>query len=113
LTLDELAAVARARPNHQVTVMRDLTYEEFREHLRHSNDPSQRFVINFHRGPLFGEGHGHFSPIGGFLEDRDLVFVLDVNARFKPFLVDARRLFEAMDTTDSASGKKRGLLALH
>ncbi len=67
-------------------------------------------MINFHRRPLFGEGHGHFSPIGGFLEDRDLVFILDVNARYQPFLVDARRLYEAMDTTDSASNKKRGLL---
>jgi len=112
LTLDELAAVAGARANRQVTVLRDLTYEDFREQLRHTNDPGQRTVINFHRGPLFGEGHGHFSPIGGFLEDRDLVFVLDVNARFKPFLVDARRLFEAMDTTDAASGKKRGLVVL-
>ncbi|HET6281846.1 MAG TPA: phytochelatin synthase family protein [Polyangia bacterium] len=114
LTLDELAEVARARTNHQVTLQRDLTYEEFREHLRHCNDPGQRSVINFHRGPLFGEGqgHGHHSPIGGFLKDRDLVFVLDVNKRFKPFLVDARRLFEAMDTTDPATGKKRGLVVL-
>jgi hypothetical protein len=112
LTLDELAAVAGASTHHQVTVLRDLTYAQFREQLRHTNDPGQRTVINFHRGPLFGEGHGHFSPIGGFLEDRDLVFVLDVNDKFKPFLVDARRLFEAMDTIDSSSGKKRGLLAL-
>ena len=112
LTLDELASVARTSTHHQVTVLRDLTYEQFREHLRRSNDPNQRYLINFHRGPLFGEGHGHFSPVGGFLEDRDLVFVLDVNARYQPFLVDARRLFDAMNTTDSASGKKRGLLAL-
>ena len=112
LTLDELAEVAGVTTHHHPTVLRDLTYEEFREHLRRSNDPDRRYVINFHRTPLFGEGHGHFSPIGGFLEDRDLVFVLDVNARYKPFLVDAHRLFEAMDTTDSSSGKKRGLLAL-
>ena len=112
LTLDELASVAGTNMRHQVTLLRDLTYDQFREHLRRSNDSHQRYVINFHRGPLFGEGHGHFSPIGGFLEDRDLVLVLDVNARYHPFLVDARRLFDAMNTTDSASGKKRGLLAL-
>ena len=109
LTLDELAEVARVSPRRQATVLRDLTYQQFREHLRRTNDPQQRYVINFHRGPLFGEGHGHFSPIGAFLEDRDLVLVLDVNARYRPFLVDARRLFDAMNTTDSASGKKRGL----
>jgi hypothetical protein len=111
-TLDELAGLARTSTQHQVAVLRDLSYQQFREHLRRSNDPQQRYVINFHRGPLFGEGHGHFSPIGGFLEDRDLVFVLDVNEHFQPFLVDARRLFDAMNTTDSASGKSRGLLSL-
>jgi len=112
LTLDELAEVAGRTTHHHPEVFRDLTYEAFREHLRRSNDPDRRYVINFHRTPLFGEGHGHHSPIGGFLEDRDLVFILDVNARYQPFLVDARRLFEAMDTTDSSTGKKRGLLAL-
>jgi hypothetical protein len=112
LTLDELAGVAGVTSKHHPVVLRDLNFDQFREHLRRSNDPDRRYVINFHRTPLFGEGHGHFSPIGGFLEDRDLVFILDVNALYKPFLVDARRLFEAMDTVDSSTGKKRGLLLL-
>ena len=34
-------------------------------------------------------------------------------ARYGAFLVDARRLFQAMDTMDSTSGRKRGLLVLH
>jgi hypothetical protein len=112
LTLDEVAELARTSTHRQTTVLRDLSYQQFREHLCRSNDPTQRYVINFHRRPLFGEGHGHFSPIGGFIAERDLVFVLDVNAHYQPFLVDARRLFDAMNTTDTASGKKRGLLAL-
>ena len=112
LTLDEVAELARTSAQRQTTVLRDLSYEQFREHLLRSNDPHQRYVINFHRRPLFGEGHGHFSPIGGFIAERDLVFVLDVNAHYQPFLVDARRLFDAMSTMDAASGKKRGLLAL-
>ena len=112
LTLDELAVVAGTSTHHQVAVLRDLTYGEFRGELLRSNDPGRRYVINFDRRRLFGEGHGHFSPIGGFLADRDLVLVLDVNARYGAFLVDARRLFQAMDTMDSTSGKKRGLLAL-
>jgi hypothetical protein len=111
LTLDELAELARTKTHHQVSVLRDLTYEQFRAELRHSNEPGRRYLINFHREPLFGEGHGHFSPIGGYLEERELVFVLDVNARYQPFLVDTHRLFEALDTVDSATGKKRGLLA--
>jgi hypothetical protein len=112
LTLDELATVARASTRHQVSVLRDLSYEQFREHLQRANDPQQRYVVNFHRGPLFGEGQGHFSPLGGFLPDRDLVFVIDVNARYRPFLVDARHLYEATNMVDTSNDKKRGLLAL-
>jgi len=112
LTLDELSELARQSTHHSVKVLRDLDYEHFRADLERANDPRVRLVVNFHRAPLFGEGHGHFSPIGGFLADRNLVFVLDVNAEYRPFLVDARRLFEAMNTVDSSSGKKRGLLLL-
>ena len=62
--------------------------------------------------PLFGTGGGHHSSIGGYLEAEDLVFVLDVNASYQPWLVSTARLFEAMDTVDSASGEKRGLIKL-
>jgi hypothetical protein len=110
LTLDELADVARAHAGRKVTVLRDLTPEEFREHLRRSNDPAQRYVVNFSRAAIFGEGVGHHSPIGGYLEAEDLVFVLDVSSRFQPWLVERQRLFSAMDTRDGE--KKRGLLLI-
>ncbi|HEV8245361.1 MAG TPA: phytochelatin synthase family protein [Polyangiaceae bacterium] len=112
LTLDEVAEVARKRTHRSVTLLRDLSLQQFREHLERSNDPSRRYLINFNRGLLFGQGHGHHSPIGGFLADRDLVFVLDVNSDFKPWLVSSERLFRAMDSVDSSSGKKRGLLLI-
>ena len=38
----------------------------------------------------------------------DLVFVLDINRDFQPWLVERSRLFSAMDTLDG--DKKRGLL---
>ncbi len=109
-TLDELADVARARTTRKVTVLRDLALDEFREHLRRSNDASRRYVINFRRREIFGAGGGHFSPIAGHLEAEDLVFVLDVNRKFRPWLVEGRRLFEAMNTLDR--DKKRGLLMI-
>ena len=80
------------------------------DHVRDSNDPRRRYIVNFHRTPLYGQGHGHHSPIGGYLERENLVFVLDTNESYQPFLVDPRRLFEAMNTVDSTGGKKRGLL---
>lgn len=112
LTLDELADVARQKTGKKVTVLRDLGIDELRTHLRRSNDPSRRYVVNFHRGLLFGKGVGHHSPIAGYLEQEDLVFVLDVNASFGPWLVSTERLFRAMDSVDSSNGKKRGLLLL-
>jgi len=59
---------------------------------------------------LFGVKIGHHSPIGGYLTERDLVFVLDVLERYQPFLAPSQRLYEAMDTVDRETGKKRGLL---
>ena len=68
--------------------------------------------INFSREPIFGTGAGHISPIGGYLEAEDLVFVLDVNEDYKPWLVERERLFSAMDTIDGDGDKKRGLLLI-
>lgn len=76
------------------------------------NDPGRRYIVNFHRGPLFGRGGGHFSPIAGYLPERDRVLVLDVNRNFKPWLVPSERLYAAMDTVDAATGERRGLLLL-
>lgn len=113
LTLEELAEVARAAaPDRRITILRDLTTEQLREHLTRSNDPSVRYIANFTRGPLFGRGGGHHSPIAGYLEDLDLVFVLDVNEVYRPWLVSTDRLFQAIDSADSSSGRTRGLLRI-
>lgn len=111
LTLDDLAEASRqSSSGWKVTVARPETVEALREQLRHANDPGVRLVANFHRGPLFGTGGGHHSPIGGYLEAEDLVFVLDVNASYGPWLVSTARLFDAMNTVDPSSGKQRGLI---
>ena len=113
LTLSQLAEATRATsPEWKVKELHPETLEGFREELRHANEPQRRLIINFHRRPLFGSGGGHHSPIGGYLEAEDLVLVLDVNERFGPWLAPSARLFEAMDTVDSSSGQKRGLLVL-
>lgn len=112
LTLDGLAqASASVLPvGWKLTVLRPATLGAFRDELRHANDVSRRYVVNFTRFPLFGTGGGHHSPIGGYFEKEDLVFVLDVNSSYGPWLVPTARLFEAMNTVDSSSGQPRGLL---
>jgi hypothetical protein len=110
VTLDQLADIARTRLGKKVTVLRDLDLPAFREHVRQSNDPSRRYIVNFTRGPLFGTGGGHHSPIAGYLTDEDLVLVIDVNKKYGPWLVKPERLYEAVNVVDRSSGKKRGLL---
>jgi hypothetical protein len=110
LTLDQLGEVARSHTRRRVAVMRDLTPEAFRDILRQSNDPARRYIVNFSREAIFGAGVGHHSPLGGYLEAEDLVFVLDVNSNFRPWLIERSRLFSAMDTLDG--DKKRGVLLI-
>jgi hypothetical protein len=112
LTLDQLAEIARQKLQRKVTVLRDLDLPAFREQLRHVNDPARRYVINFSRGPLFGTGGGHHSPVAGYLDQEDLVLVLDVNKKYGPWLVKPDRLYEAMNTIDVTAQKKRGLLLI-
>jgi hypothetical protein len=112
LTLDELAQVAQTHTERKVSVLRDLSAEEFREHMSRVNDPGRRYIVNFTRQAIFGAGAGHHSPLGGYLEAEDLILVLDVNEAFKPWLIERERLFSAVDTVDGESGEKRGLLLI-
>jgi hypothetical protein len=110
LSLDELGSVIAQKTRRKVTILRDLSLDQFRAHLSRSNDPARRYIVNFHRGLLFAKGVGHHSPVGGYLKDQDLVLVLDVNPNFGPWLVSSERLFRAMDSVDSGTKKKRGML---
>ncbi len=110
LTLDQEAALLRRRTGQPVTVLRGLSLAEFRREVARSDDPGMRVIVNFTRAPLFGRGHGHFSPILGYLPDRDLVFVGDVNGSFRPWLTPVARLYAAQATIDPATNAARGLL---
>ena len=112
VTLDREAELVRARLHYKATVLRNLDLAAFRAEMARANDPSRRYLVNFSRGPLFGRGGGHHSPIGGYLAADDLVLVLDVNAKYKPWLVKTERLFQAIDTVDRQTKQKRGLLLI-
>ena len=110
LTLDEEAALMTSNTAGKVEILRDLDLEEFRAAMTRVNDPAARFIVNFHRGPMFGRGHGHFSPLLAYLAEEDLVLVGDVNADYGPYLVSAELLWMATDSVDGETGLERGLI---
>jgi hypothetical protein len=112
MSLEQLVSEAAdvVPPGWRVQAVRPRSVDELRTELRASNGDDRRYVANFSRSPLFGGGGGHHSPIGGFLEEEDLAFVLDVNSRFGPWLVSTERFFEAVHTiADRSTGATRGL----
>lgn len=70
-------------------------------------------VVAYHRGTLNQSGTGHFSPIGGYCAEDDLVLVMDV-ARFKypPHWVPLPLLHRAMQEVDPETQRSRGYLML-
>ncbi|WP_295445564.1 phytochelatin synthase family protein [uncultured Thiodictyon sp.] len=110
ITLDDLASLIAERHIGEVTVLRDLSYEAFLDHIKKTNSLDHRYIANFDRKPIFGVPVGHFSPIGGYDENSDLVTILDVTPGYGPSLVPSKLLYEAAQTTDSATGRSRGLI---
>ncbi|CAM9932974.1 unnamed protein product, partial [Discosporangium mesarthrocarpum] len=91
------------------------TEEDFRRSVREAcnRDGGSVVVASYNRKGLSQTGGGHFSPVGGFHEGRDLVLVMDV-ARFKlpPHWVPLPLLWEAMKSIDKETGRCRGYMVL-
>jgi len=70
-------------------------------------------IASYSRRDLEQSGSGHFSPIGGYCAERDMVLIMDV-ARFKypPHWVPLASLFQAMQRVDPETGKCRGYMLL-
>ncbi|PWA79217.1 phytochelatin synthase [Artemisia annua] len=88
--------------------------DDFRRHVIACSTSNDCHVIaSYFRGTFKQTGTGHFSPIGGYHAERDMVLILDV-ARFKypPHWVPLTLLWEAMDTIDDSSGFRRGFMLI-
>jgi glutathione gamma-glutamylcysteinyltransferase len=74
-----------------------------------SGGSKQALIASYSRQVLGQTGEGHFSPIGGYHAEKDLVLLMDV-ARFKypPHWVPLPQLWSAMGGPDSITGKTRG-----
>jgi len=89
------------------------TFRSLVEKISQDDQAGTFIVVNFSRKVLNQTGDGHFSPIGGYHKEKDLVLVMDV-ARFKypPYWVPLSQLWDAMAEPDKMSGEPRGYFVI-
>lgn len=116
ITLDEFVCISRCN-GAKVTAYRytERSLEEFRQDVKRITSTAQgiHMVAAYSRNVLGQTGDGHFSPIGGYHPQRDLVLLLDV-ARFKypPHWVPLPLLWQAFEPPDPATNRSRGYILL-
>ena len=77
-----------------------------------SGSLANRYIANFDRAPIFGVSIGHFSPIGGYDPERDLVALLDVTSGTDRPWSHPSSSYAAVQTKDPTMGRFRGLLRI-
>ncbi|CAM9915373.1 unnamed protein product, partial [Ectocarpus sp. 8 AP-2014] len=116
ITLSTLACLARCN-GLAVDVARTDTHtlEDLRAVIEEcsSADTGRVVVVSYDRRGLKQTGSGHFSPIGGYHKEKDLVLIMDT-ARFKlpPHWAPLPILWEAMQRVDPDTGRPRGYMVL-
>ncbi|KAH9603077.1 hypothetical protein KSS87_009455 [Heliosperma pusillum] len=103
-----------AGANVQAFRTKESSISEFRNQIKAcTKSDDYHIVSSYHRGLLKQTGTGHFSPLGGYHAERDMVLILDV-ARFKypPHWIPLTLLWDAMDTVDAATGEHRGYMLI-
>ncbi|XP_002976553.2 glutathione gamma-glutamylcysteinyltransferase 2 isoform X3 [Selaginella moellendorffii] len=88
--------------------------EDFRSVVKKCcSSEDEHLIASYNRQLLKQTGTGHFSPIGGYHERRDMALILDV-ARFKypPHWVPLNVLWDAVNTVDVSTGKSRGFMVV-
>ena len=66
-------------------------------------------IVNYQREVLGQEATGHISPLAAYDADTDRVLVMDTASyKYPPTWVPIEKLFAAMNTIDSETGRTRG-----
>ncbi|KAK9838104.1 hypothetical protein WJX81_001620 [Elliptochloris bilobata] len=112
VTLQEAACLARCNGARvAVAEAGSFSLEDFRAAVAAAaRSERDHIVVAYSRKAFLQTGDGHFSPLGGYHEGRDLVLILDT-ARFKyaPHWVPVAGLYKAMQARGS-QGERRGYL---
>nr|AWV56809.1 similar to phytochelatin synthase [Trebouxia lynnae] len=115
INLDQAACLARCNgAKAHLSRYGRFTEESFRSTVQEMcASEQQHMIVSYSRKHLLQTGDGHFSPVGGYHAEQDMVLILDT-ARFKypPHWVPLRQLYQAMAHSDPATGKARGFITL-
>lgn len=116
LTMEHFGLIAECNgANAQTFYGSNTSLDDFRQCLvsAFAADSQKRLVVAFDREVLGQTGTGHYSPVGAFHAEADMLLILDV-ARFKypPYWVPVQVMWEAMRTTDPESRRSRGFFVM-
>ncbi|KAG2216910.1 hypothetical protein INT45_001839 [Circinella minor] len=114
ITFDKFACLAKCHSDVVVKRGSDFTLEEFKKDVENVTTRSDVFmVISFSRKTLGQTGDGHFSPIGAYNPETQMVLVLDT-ARYKypSYWCPIETLYESMKPIDKETGRPRGYFLL-
>lgn len=106
---------ARRAPVAKSTRSRQSFVDEFRATVRATSRSWERecVVVCYSREALGQSGAGHFSPIGGYHEESDMVLIMDVASfKYPPHWASLEAVVEGMFQLDSQTGRPRGYLQL-
>ena len=114
ITFDKFACLAKCHCDVEVKRGNDFTLEDFKKDVESVTQRSDEFmVISFSRKTLGQTGDGHFSPIGAYNPETQMVLVLDT-ARYKypSYWCPVETLYESMKPVDKETGRPRGYFLL-
>jgi hypothetical protein len=115
MTLQELGALLASHGVQARVIHGDrLSLAQFRllvrSNLARADD---RLLVNYLRPSLGQAGGGHISPLAAYHAATDRVLILDVaRYRYPSVWVPLADLWQAMRTTDSSSGRSRGVVVV-
>ncbi len=111
MSLLDLAALLAAHGTvTEVHFADGVSLDDFRAAVqRNLSDPDDYLLVNYQRGVLGQAPVGHISPLAAYDADTDRVLIMDTASyKYPPTWVPLPKLYEAMNTTDSSSGRARG-----
>ncbi|KAI8063486.1 Phytochelatin synthase-domain-containing protein [Gongronella butleri] len=110
ITFDKFACLAKCHSDVIAKRAPNFSLDEFRQDVESIASQSDKFmVISFSRKTLGQTGDGHFSPIGAYNPENEMVLVLDT-ARYKypSYWSPLKVLYESMHPVDKETGRPRG-----